>query len=126
MDNIERMREQLKSMGAIFDWEREVITCLPGYYKWSQWLFLKFYERGLAYKKLSPVDFCPTCNTTLAREQVWGEDRHCERCETPVVKKELDQWFLKITDYADELLDFFPDRLAGAGRVDAEKLDRQK
>jgi len=106
MDNIERMREQLKSMGAIFDWEREVITCLPGYYKWSQWLFLKFYERGLAYKKLSPVDFCPTCNTTLAREQVWGEDRHCERCETPVVKKELDQWFLKITDYADELLDF--------------------
>ncbi|NLW59684.1 MAG: leucine--tRNA ligase [Firmicutes bacterium] len=106
MDNIERMRGQLKSMGAIFDWEREVITCLPGYYKWSQWLFLKLYERGLAYKKLSPVDFCPTCNTTLAREQVWGEDRHCERCETPVVKKELDQWFLKITDYAEELLDF--------------------
>ena len=67
---------------------------------------MKFYERGLAYKKLSPVDFCPTCNTTLAREQVWGEDRHCERCETPVVKKELDQWFLKITDYAEELLDF--------------------
>ncbi|NLM37036.1 MAG: leucine--tRNA ligase [Firmicutes bacterium] len=106
MNNIERMREQLKSMGAIFDWQREVITCLPGYYKWSQWLFLKLYERGLAYKKLAPVDFCPTCNTTLAREQVWGEDRHCERCETPVVKKELNQWFLKITDYADELLDF--------------------
>ena len=106
MENIRRMREQLKSMGAIFDWQREVVTCLPGFYKWSQWLFLKFYEHGLAYKKLSPVDFCPNCNTTLAREQVWGEDRHCERCETPVVKKELDQWFFKITDYAEELLDY--------------------
>jgi len=120
MDNIRRMREQLKSMGAIFDWEREVVTCLPGYYKWSQWLFLKFFEKGLAYKKLSPVDFCPTCNTTLAREQVWGEDRHCERCQTPVVKKELDQWFLKITDYAEELLDFsqidWPERIVSMQR----------
>ncbi len=104
--NIERMRNQLKSMGAIFDWKREIISCLPDYYKWTQWFFLKFYEKGIAYKKYSPVDFCPQCNTTLAREQVWGEDRHCERCETPVVKKELNQWFFKITDYAEELLDF--------------------
>ena len=106
IDNIKRMREQLKSMGTMFDWEREAITCLPEFYKWTQWLFLKFYEKGLAYKKLAPVDFCPQCNTTLAREQVWGEDRHCERCGTPVLKKELNQWFFKITDYAEELLDF--------------------
>ena len=104
--NIERMRGQLKSMGTMFDWEREVITCDPGYYKWSQWFFLKFYEHGLAYRAKAPVDWCPRCNTTLAREQVWGEDRHCERCDTPVIKKVLDQWFLRITNYADELLDF--------------------
>lgn len=106
MANIQRMREQLKSMGAIFDWEREIVTCLPDFYRWTQWFFLKFYEKGIAYKKFSPVDFCPQCNTTLAREQVWGEDRHCERCDTPVIKKELNQWFFKITDYAEELLDF--------------------
>ena len=105
-DNIERMRGQLRSMGAMFDWEREVITSDPRYYKWTQWFFLKLYDKGLAYKKESPVDFCPTCNTTLAREQVWGDDRHCERCNTPVIKKDLDQWFFKITSYADELLDF--------------------
>ncbi|HOJ77520.1 MAG TPA: leucine--tRNA ligase [Bacillota bacterium] len=106
MANIENMRNQLKSMGAIFDWEREVVTCLPEFYRWTQWFFLKFYENGIAYKKFAPVDFCPNCNTTLAREQVWGEDRHCERCDTPVIKKELNQWFFKITDYAEELLDF--------------------
>ena len=106
MDNIERMRGQLKTMGAMWDWEREVITCDPGYYKWSQWFFLKLYEHGLAYRAMAPVDWCPKCNTTLAREQVWGEDRHCERCETPVIKKDLQQWFFRITDYADELLDF--------------------
>ena len=106
MSNIERMRQQLKSMGALFDWRREIVSCLPGYYRWTQWFFLKFYEKGIAYKKFAPVDFCPQCNTTLAREQVWGEDRHCERCETPVVKRELNQWFFKITDYAEELLDF--------------------
>ena len=116
MGNIKRMREQLKSMGAMFDWEREAVSCLPGYYKWTQWFFLKFYEKGLAYKKLAPVDFCPQCHTTLAREQVWGEDRHCERCGTPVIKKELSQWFFRITDYAEELLDFskidWPERVA--------------
>jgi len=106
MANIERMRGQLKSMGTMFDWKREAITCDPGYYKWSQWFFLKFHEHGLAYKSRSPVDWCPQCNTTLAREQVWGDDRHCERCNTPVIKKDLDQWFFRITNYADELLDF--------------------
>jgi leucyl-tRNA synthetase len=104
--NIENMRRQLRSMGAMFDWRREAVTCLPGYYMWSQWFFIKMYERGLAYRQYAPVDFCPQCNTTLAREQVWGEDRHCERCNTPVIKKELNQWFFKITEYADELLDF--------------------
>jgi leucyl-tRNA synthetase len=106
MSNIQRMRKQLKSMGAMFDWEREAISCLPGYYRWTQWFFLRFLEAGIAYKAFSPVDFCPHCNTTLAREQVWGEDRHCERCGTPVVKKDLDQWFFRITQYADELLEF--------------------
>lgn len=104
--NIERMRGQLRSMGAMFDWEREAITSDPSYYKWTQWFFLKLYDMGLAYKTMAPVDFCPTCNTTLAREQVWGEDRHCERCGTPVIKKDLNQWFFRITNYADQLLDF--------------------
>jgi len=115
ISNIENMRRQLRSMGAMFDWEREAISCLPGYYRWDQWFFLKLYDMGLAYRKEAAVDFCPNCNTTLAREQVWGEDRHCERCGTPVVKKELAQWFWRITDYADELLDFsdidWPDRV---------------
>ncbi len=104
--NIENMRKQLKSMGAMFDWEREAVSSDPEYYRWTQWFFIQFFKKGLAYKKLSPVDFCPHCNTTLAREQVQGDDRHCERCGTPVIKKNLDQWFFKITDYADELLDF--------------------
>ena len=105
-DNIRRMRRQLRSMGAMFDWEREAITSDPRYYKWTQWFFRKLYDMGLAYKAKAPVDFCPKCNTTLAREQVWGEDRHCERCGTPVIKKDLNQWFFKITAYAEELLDF--------------------
>ena len=104
--NVENMRKQLWSMGAMFDWRREAVTCLPGYYGWSQWFFLKMYEMGLVYRQFAPVDFCPSCNTTLAREQVWGEDRHCERCNTPVIKKELNQWFFRTTAYADELLDF--------------------
>ncbi len=104
--NIERMEGQLRSMGAMFDWSREIITCEPDYYKWNQWFFLKFFEKGLAYKKKAMVDFCPHCNTTLAREQVIGPERVCERCGTPVIKKEMEQWFFKITDYAEELLDF--------------------
>jgi len=104
--NIERMRDQLKSMGAMFDWEREAISSDPSYYKWSQWFFKQLIELGMGYRTKAAVDFCPNCNTTLAREQVWGDDRHCERCGTPVIKKELEQWFFKTTDYADELLDF--------------------
>jgi leucyl-tRNA synthetase len=115
--NIERMRGQLRSMGAMFDWEREAITSDSSYYKWTQWFFLKLYDLGLAYKTMSPVDFCPTCNTTLAREQVWGEDRHCERCGTPVIKKDLNQWFFRITNYAEQLLDF--SRLNWPERVQA-------
>jgi len=104
--NIENMRRQLRSMGAMFDWSREIITSEPEYYKWNQWFFLKLYELGLAYRTYAPVDWCPNCNTTLAREQVVGENRECERCGTPVTKKDLNQWLFKITHYAEELLDF--------------------
>jgi len=104
--NINRMREQLKSMGSMFDWRREAISSDPKYYRWSQWFFLKLFQHDLAYRKMSPVDWCPNCNTTLAREQVWGEDRHCERCGTPVIKKNLAQWFFKTTSYAEELLKY--------------------
>ncbi|KZL90117.1 leucine--tRNA ligase [Clostridium magnum] len=102
MQNIETMENQLKAMGAMFNWDNEVITCNPDYYKWTQWLFLKLFEKGLAYRKNAPVNWCPSCNTVLANEQVL--DGACERCSTEVTKKDLTQWFLKITDYADELL----------------------
>jgi len=104
--NIERMRGQLRSMGAMIDWRREMVSADPEYYRWTQWLFLKLHQLELAYRKSAAVDWCPSCNTTLAREQVWGDDRHCERCETPVIRKELAQWFFKVTQYAQELLDF--------------------
>ncbi|MBN2086525.1 MAG: class I tRNA ligase family protein [Anaerolineales bacterium] len=104
--NIEHMRGQLRAMGSMWDWEREAVSSDPEYYRWTQWFFIQLFRHGLAYKKMSPVDWCPNCNTTLAREQVWGDDRHCERCETPVIKKNLDQWFFRITKYAEELLDF--------------------
>ncbi|MFZ5821051.1 MAG: leucine--tRNA ligase [Chloroflexota bacterium] len=104
--NIERMRAQLRSMGAMFDWKREAVSSDPEYYRWSEWFFSQLYKHGMAYRKMSPVDWCPNCNTTLAREQVWGDDRHCERCGTPVIKKDLAQWFFTTTKYADELLDF--------------------
>ncbi len=103
--NIERMRKQMKRMGAMWDWEHEAISCDPDYYKWSQWFFLRFYEDDMAYREFAPVDWCPSCNTTLAREQVWGEDRRCERCNTQVIKKELNQWKFRITKFADQLLD---------------------
>ena len=106
VSNIQNMRSQLESMGAMFDFDHEVVTCLPEYYRWNQWFFLKFLENGLAYRKEAPVDWCPRDRTTLAREQVVGPDRRCERCGTPVIKKNLAQWFFKNTDYADELLDF--------------------
>jgi leucyl-tRNA synthetase len=104
--NIEKMRTQFKTMGAMFDWRREAISSDTAYYKWTQWFFLQFFKNDLAYRKMSPVDWCPNCNTTLAREQVWGDDRHCERCGTPVIKKNLDQWFFRTTRFADDLLDF--------------------
>ncbi len=104
--NIDRMRGQLKSMGAMFDWRREIISADEKYYRWTQWFFIQLYKHGLAYRKMSPVDWCPKDHTTLAREQVVGEDRHCERCGTPVIKKDLEQWFFRITNYAEELLNF--------------------
>jgi len=114
MQNIDNMRRQLKSIGAIYDWSREVITCLPDYYKWTQWFFLKLYEKGLAYRGRAPVNWCPQCQTVLANEQVVGEGI-CERCETPVVRRDLEQWFFRITSYADELLEFdgvdWPERI---------------
>lgn len=101
--NIDNMRLQLKSMGISYDWDREFATCLPDYYKWTQWLFLQFYKNGLAYKKKAHVNWCPSCATVLANEQV--VDGACERCDTEVEKKALEQWFFRITDYAQELLD---------------------
>ncbi len=114
MQNIDNMRRQLKSIGAIYDWNREIITCLPEYYRWTQWFFLKLYEKGLAYRAQAPVNWCPQCQTVLANEQVVGEGI-CERCDTPVVRRDLEQWFFRITSYADELLDFdgidWPERI---------------
>jgi leucyl-tRNA synthetase len=104
MSNIERMRGQLRSMGTIYDWDREVVTCLPEYYKWNQWFFLQFFKKGLAYRASAPVNWCPTCQTVLANEQV--VDGKCERTGDVVIRREMDQWFFGITQYADELLDF--------------------
>jgi leucyl-tRNA synthetase len=103
MQNIENMRRQLKSIGAIYDWEREVITCQPEYYKWTQWFFTKLYEAGLAYRGKAPVNWCPQCQTVLANEQVLSSGL-CERCDTPVIRRDLEQWFFRITRYADELM----------------------
>ena len=103
MANIEKMRGQLRSMGTVYDWDREIVCCLPEYYKWNQWLFLQFFKTGLAYRAHAPAVWCPSCQTVLANEQVL--DGACERCGTPITRRELDQWFLRITDYADELLD---------------------
>ncbi len=100
--NIENMKKQQRSMGLAYDWDREVETCRPDYYRWTQWLFQLFYKRGLAYKKKASVNWCDTCGTVLANEQVI--DGKCWRCDSDVRKKDLSQWFLKITDYADVLL----------------------
>ncbi len=102
LSNISHMRSQLKRIGFSYDWSREVNTCLPEYYKWNQWIFLKMFERDLAYRKKSKVNWCPQCQTVLANEQVVGE--RCWRCESIVKLKEMEQWFLKITDYAEELI----------------------
>lgn len=100
--NIEHAEKQLRSFGTMFDFSRQLITSDPTYYKWTQWLFLKLYEQGLAYQKEAPVNWCPKCMTVLANEQVIGE--LCERCETEVVQKKMNQWFFRITDYADRLI----------------------
>jgi len=102
--NIAAMKSQLYKMGICYDWGREVTSCLPDYYRWTQWIFLQLFKRGLAYKRKSPANWCPSCKTVLANEQVI-EGGQCERCGTEVTKKDLEQWFFKITDYADELLE---------------------
>ena len=99
--NIHYMRIQLKRLGS-YDWDREITSCNPDYYRWTQWLFLQFYKNGLAYKKAQKVNWCPSCMTVLANEQV---DGHCERCDARVTKRNLEQWFFRITDYAQRLLD---------------------
>jgi leucyl-tRNA synthetase len=101
-DNIAEMRDQLKTLGISYDWDRELATCHPDYYRWMQWIFIQFFNNGLAYKKKNPVNWCPSCQTVLANEQV--VEGGCERCHTEVGKKDLEQWYLKITDYADRLL----------------------
>ncbi|MFQ5933585.1 MAG: leucine--tRNA ligase, partial [Dehalococcoidia bacterium] len=104
MDNVEKMRRQLKSMGSIYDWNKEMISSLPEYYKWTQWLFLQLYHHDLAYRAEAPANWCPSCKTVLANEQVLS-DGTCERCHTSVTRRDLEQWFFRITRYADELLD---------------------
>ncbi len=102
LENVAHMKIQLQRLGISYDWSREVNTCLPDYYKWNQWIFLKMFEKGLAFRKESRVNWCPQCQTVLANEQVVAEG--CWRCETKVAQKKMEQWFLKITDYAEELL----------------------
>jgi len=102
-ENISYMKRQLKRLGFSYDWDREIATCDPEYYRWNQWLFLKFYEKGLAYRKLAEVNWCPNDQTVLANEQV--VDGRCWRCSTPVVRKEVPSWYLKITAYAERLLE---------------------
>ncbi len=104
LKNIEDIRKQLKAMGCMYDWKAELMTCVPEYYKWNQWLFLQMYKQGLAYRKKAPVNWCPSCKTVLANEQV-QTDGTCERCGTAVTREDLTQWFFRITKYADDLLD---------------------
>ncbi len=101
--NIRSIRKQLETMGAMYDWDREINTSDPAYYRWTQWLFLLLYRNGLAYRKKAPVNWCPSCKTVLANEQ--AEGGRCERCETEVVRQDLEQWFFKITEFADALLE---------------------
>jgi leucyl-tRNA synthetase len=103
-DNIEHMRKQLRQMGPMYDYSKEVVTSNPDYYKWTQWIFLQLYKKGLAYKKRAAVNWCPSCQTVLANEQV--QEGQCERCKHEVTKKDLEQWFFRIRDYAEKLLDY--------------------
>ncbi|MBX6342516.1 MAG: leucine--tRNA ligase, partial [Thermomicrobiaceae bacterium] len=118
MANIEHMRAQLRSMGTMFDWSREVITCRPEYYRWNQWIFLQFYKSGLAYRASAPVWWCPNDQTVLANEQV--VNGRCERCGAEVYRRDLEQWFFRITRYAEELLNFegveWPERVVAMQR----------
>ncbi|MBP6873806.1 MAG: leucine--tRNA ligase [Clostridiaceae bacterium] len=107
LNNIETMEKQLREMGASFDWDYEIATCKPDYYKWNQWLFLQLYKNELAYRKNALVNWCPKCNTVLANEQVI--DGKCERCDTEIMRKNMTQWFFAITKYAQELLDCLPE-----------------
>ncbi len=100
--NIARMKEQLRMQGLLYDWDKELASCQPEYYRWNQWLFLRMWERGLAYRKTAPVNWCPGCRTVLANEQV--VDGRCERSDDPVEVRDLTQWFFRITDYAERLL----------------------
>ena len=114
MENIANMRRQLRSIGAVYDWDREIVCCLPEYYRWNQWLFLQFYKAGLAYRGRAPVVWCPSCQTVLANEQVLNGA--CERCGATITRRDLEQWFLRITEFADRLLDFrgledWPDKI---------------
>ncbi len=102
-DNIRKFREQMKAIGGMYDFSKEVNTSDPDYYKWTQWFFLLLYRNNLAYRKKAPVNWCPSCATVLANEQV--HDGHCERCDSEVTKRDLAQWFFKITDYAEKLLE---------------------
>jgi leucyl-tRNA synthetase len=117
-DNIAHMRGQLKRLGVSYDWRREIAAHTPQYYKWDQWFFLKMFERGLAYRRLAPVNWCPREETVLSNEQSSGGV--CWRCGTPVTRKDLEQWFLKITDYAEQLLN----DMARTRADDAAQLDR--
>ena len=123
-DNIAAIRKQMKRMGWSIDWSRELSTAEPEYYRWTQWIFLLLFERGLAYKREAPVNWCPVDQTVLANEQV--VDGHCERCGSPVESRVLAQWYFKITDYAQRLLDDMAHArgLARARARDAAQLDR--
>ena len=116
-DAIDTFSHQIKRIGVSYDWGTEVATCHPGYYRWTQWLFLQLYKKGLAYKKLAPVNWCPSCQTVLANEQV--VEGKCERCGTDVIQKKMEQWFFKITDYKDQLIE-------GLKKLDWPKATKQQ
>jgi leucyl-tRNA synthetase len=114
LGNIAHMKGQLQRLGISYAWEREIATCTPEYYRWNQWLFVRMFERGLAYRRKSTVNWCPSCQTVLANEQV--VDGGCWRCGTVVTTRDLEQWFLRITAYADELLQALDASTAGPRR----------